>query len=189
MSTLFRNRYRIASTRSSTHDYSKPGWYYVTINTRDRIDWFGHVRHKRMCVNLNASIVWNCWFDIPNHFSNVSIDTFIVIPDHVHGIIRINYAMNNPDFVETLRDSIVDPSLQRASSLITYQPNTFGPLRSHSLSSIVHAFKSSITRIIRQSGHSNFKWQPRFYDRIIRTSKELENVRRYILDNPRNWNG
>lgn len=103
-SLLFRGKYRIPAARLTTWDYAMPGHYFVTICTDDRFPWFGHVEHQRMCVNDIGGIVDACWRDIPNHFDNVTSDAFVIMPDHVHGIVVIHPKTNHDDaVVETPR--------------------------------------------------------------------------------------
>ena len=110
------------------------------------------------------------WQEIPSHFDGVYLDEYVIMPNHVHGIIVIN----RPDDVET-------------RYIASLQSNKFAPLKPGSLQAIVHAYKASVTRWCRKHDDDIFRWQPRFYDRIIRDERELNNVRRYIIDNPAKW--
>ncbi|MCL4547702.1 MAG: transposase [Bacteroidetes bacterium] len=159
---LFKNKYRIKSARLAEWDYSNPWWYYVTINTKDHKDFLGKVRNGKMIVNGLGRIAENCWKEIPNHYPASELDYFVVMPNHIHGIIIINSA------VETGHA----PSLQR---------------QTRSLSNIIGSFKSGVTKSVHNLGYTKFGWQPRFYDRIIRNEKELYNIRKYIEQNPLNW--
>jgi len=87
--TLYRNKYRIESTRLQNWDYSTPGYYFFTICTDDRINLFGEIINHQMSINDIGRIIWECWYDLPNHYSNLILDEFIVMPNHIHGIIRI----------------------------------------------------------------------------------------------------
>ncbi|MDJ0595018.1 MAG: hypothetical protein QNJ72_34410 [Pleurocapsa sp. MO_226.B13] len=110
------------------------------------------------------------WQDIPNHFNGVCLDEYVIMPNHIHGIIIIN----RPNNVET-------------RYIASLQSSKFAPLKPGSLQTIVHAYKASVTRWCRRNDDDIFRWQPRFYDRIIRNGRELNNVRQYIINNPVKW--
>jgi len=192
MPILFHNRYRIASIRLPQFDYAQAGYYFITICTKNRQPWFGEIRNGMMCVNEVGTTAYNCWYAIPNHFPHVSIDTFVVMPDHVHGIVKINRQYNhthNDVVVETLHaTSLPLPQHEQPSNIQTNSQffSSISP-KSSSLPIIIRSFKSAITNKCHADGYKNFQWQPRFYDRIIHNASELNVVRQYIIDNPKNW--
>lgn len=157
-------KYRIESARLKNWDYSTAWWYYVTINTKNHIEWFGIVENKKMYLNDIGKIVEKFWQEIPQHYNSVELDYFIIMPNHLHGII----ILNNPD-VET----------PYKASLQQKQPPTLGI--------VINGFKGAVTRWCNKNGYSNFKWQSRFYDRIIRNDMELYKIRNYIEQNPLRW--
>lgn len=134
------NKYRIESARLKDWDYSSAWWYYVTINTKNHVEWFGKVKNRKMILNQIGEIVKQEWLKTEQIRENVELDYYIVMPNHLHEIIIIN------ESVETTRRVIST----------TLQPNSLG--------SIVGQFKSVCTKQIRRF-ESNFKWQSRFYDR------------------------
>ncbi|MDP2039146.1 MAG: transposase [Ignavibacteria bacterium] len=165
----FKETYRVDSARLQEWDYSTPWWYYVTINTKDHIEYFGNAETGKIQRNELGLVVEECWKEIPKHFLNVELDYYVIMPNHVHGILiltdkRKDVACN----VSTNKMSVISP-----------KPN--------SLSAVVRSFKSAVTKTIRENGYNNFAWQPRFYDRIIRSEKELFNIRKYIDQNPLKW--
>jgi len=164
----FKNKYRIESARLHGWDYSIPWWYYVTICTKNMNPWFGEVKKGKMVLNDVGKIAFKLFEEIPIHFKYVDIDYFVIMPNHVHGIIIIE------DSVET-RDR-VSPQTQQ-----------FGNPIKNSLPVIVNQYKGSVTRAIRKSGNPTFQWQPRFYDHIIRNEKDLFRIRKYIDLNPLKW--
>ena len=167
----FQNKYRIETSRLKEWDYTNPWWYYVTINTKDHVKYFGIVVHGKMILNELGKLEDKCWKEIPNHFTNVELDYFVVMPNHVHGIIIIN-----PN-VKTCHCKSLQETERRFSK----------PIK-NSLSVIINQFKGSIKRLANQNGFESFSWQSRFYDRIIRNEKELYNIRQYIEQNPIKWN-
>ena len=76
-------------------DYSSPGWYYVTICTKDRIEWFGEIKNNKMILNASGQIVLNVWNQIPQHYQGISIDELVIMPNHLHGIIIIETIRRN----------------------------------------------------------------------------------------------
>jgi len=87
MSELFGDKYRISSTRLPNRNYSEPGYYFVTICTKERFPRFGDIQDGKMILNDNGKIVQETWLTITKHFNNVRLDEFVVMPDHVHGIL------------------------------------------------------------------------------------------------------
>ncbi|OGI20723.1 MAG: hypothetical protein A3B68_09300 [Candidatus Melainabacteria bacterium RIFCSPHIGHO2_02_FULL_34_12] len=89
MDELFKNKYRIKSTRLKNYDYSSNGTYYVTICTKNRECCLGAVNDRKIKLSTMGKIVEQCWHETIKHFNNVILDEFIVMPNHVHGIIII----------------------------------------------------------------------------------------------------
>ena len=155
--TNFKNTFRIESARMKEWDYASPWWYYVTINTMNHNDYFGKVVKEIMLMNDLGRIVDDCWKNIPKHFPNVELDYYVIMPNHIHGIIIINPVVETPY------------------------------MASLPLGDIIGKFKAAVKRWANKNGCNNFAWQPRFYDRIIRNEKELINIRKYIDLNPLKW--
>lgn len=76
------------SIRLKAYDYSQPGWYFLTLCTHDRRPIFGHVAGGKMILNNGGQVAHQCWLEIPDHFPQSVLDEFVVMPDHVHGIIE-----------------------------------------------------------------------------------------------------
>jgi REP element-mobilizing transposase RayT len=88
--SLFINRYRIESARLEGFDYSSEGCYFITICTNERKHIFGEISDGIMALNDAGNIVMECWNDLPNHYPNLILDEFVIMPDHVHGIMIID---------------------------------------------------------------------------------------------------
>lgn len=165
----FKKKYRIASNRLKEWDYSTPGYYFVTICAQNRVRWFGEIKRGRMLVTQAGEIA-NEELHITEHIRpNISVDAWIVMPNHIHAIIVINETPKV--FVETPRRGV----------------STKNNWRSGALGAIINQYKSKCTKRIRTSGCVDFAWQARFYDRIIQDEKSLENIRTYIVGNPIKW--
>ncbi len=160
----FRNKYRIASARLASWDYGSNAAYFVTICTKGRAHAFGEVRDGQVHLTPLGEEVWSCWRAIPEHFPFVVLGAFVVMPNHVHGIIIIAKP--------------VDVGTQ-------WQPNQFGP-QSQNLASIVRGFKIGVTKYARQH-QIVFTWQARYHDHIIRNAAEHDRISKYIVENPQKW--
>ncbi len=148
------------SIRLKGYDYTQPGAYFVTIVTRHRDMLFGRVVNGVMQLNEYGRIVEWTWHDLPNHVANITLDAFVVMPNHVHGIIIINPPAN-------------------AGA---------GP-KPHGLPEIVRQFKTfSARRINARRGVRGMPvWQRNYYEHIIRNQRALDAIRRYIIENPARW--
>ena len=181
----FKNTFRIESARLKEWDYSNPWWYYVTINTKDHICYFGKVVSNKVELNELGKLVRDEWLKTKDVRKNIDLDYYVIMPNHIHGIIIINGSE-----VETHRVRLGKDETQISTVNANASPDAFdASLRivGNCLSDIVRGFKSAVTRKALKIGLTNFSWQPRFYDRIIRDEKELYNIRKYIELNPLKW--
>ena len=192
MSSKYRNKYRIESTRMTNWNYGWKGYYYITINTHQRIRHFGRIINGRMILSETGKIAMDELLKTPEirPDMNITIDTYVIMPDHIHAILHIG---RNP---YNSKDATPGVSKATPGTLSIKTDNTTpiihssskqGPQRNN-LSSILRGYKSAVTVRARQINPS-FKWQERFHDRVIRDARGLSNVRRYIRNNPRNWKG
>jgi REP element-mobilizing transposase RayT len=143
--------------------------------------FFGDVDENEAWLSPVGEIARQHWADIPTHFGHARLDEFVVMPNHVHGIVIIE----DPG----VEASDVRPGVEtrHVASLQQLQQNRFGPLKPGSLQAIMHAYKAAVTRWCRQNGHDAFAWQPRYYEHIIRNDQDLARIRQYIRDNPAQW--
>lgn len=165
----FKQKYRIASSRLKEWDYGTPGYYFVTICTQNRVRWFGEVSLDRMIFSPIGELVAQELLKTAQIRPNVSLDTWVVMPNHIHAIVVIEENPGEP--VETPRRGV--------STKNNWRPGTLGV--------IINQFKSICTKRVRASGCEDFAWQTRFYDRIIQDEKSLKNIRAYIVGNPLQW--
>ena len=191
MCSLFKNKYRIGSKRYPGYDYSSPGRYFVTICTKNKIPCFGKIENGEMVLSEIGKIADKHWRKIPDHFRYIKLDAFIIMPDHLHGIIIINEKLNN-NVVETLHATFL-PSIE--SDLPSIKSEFLNPVngkmslispKTGSLGSIIRSYKSVVSKNIHQI-NPDFSWQSRFNDHIIRTNRELCQIRKYIIMNPLKW--
>jgi putative transposase len=156
------------SIRLKDFDYSQPGEYFVTLCIHDKKCVFGKVMEENTILSSIGEIAKKCWEEIPVHFPHVRLDEYVIMPNHLHGIIIIT----------DCRD------------LINQIPTKNFPLMKspkETLGKITRYYKARSAKLIHNSGYVDFQWQSLFYDRIVRSDKELNNIRDYITDNPLKW--
>ena len=193
MCALFRNRYVIGTKRYNGYDYSLPGKYFVTICTKNKKPDFGKIENGEIKLSDIGIIARDLWIAISDHFPNIELDEFIIMPDHIHGIISIN--TNFDDIVVETRHAsfLLQPPLHNKNEIGNpelhiksgNQKTRISP-KPGSLGAIVGSYKSAVSKIIHKS-KPDFAWQPRYYDRIIRNHSQLSRIRKYIRENPQNW--
>ena len=181
----FRGKYRIASARLSGWDYATAAAYFVTVCTGDRHPFFGHIAHQVMYRSQLGQMAWDIWDLIPSQFPHCTLDAFVVMPDHIHGILVIGDDgidhIGRRDAINRVSTGTPDESSQPAPGGVTQHHNPM--LSPHSLSRVMRWYKGRCTHDMRAL-RPDFGWQSRYYDRIIRNDKELEAVRHYIKTNP-----
>ena len=166
----FKAKYRVKSARLQSWNYGWNAAYFVTICIADKVCHFGDVLDGEMKFSAIGLWAEKCWLEIPDHFPFVLLDSFVVMPNHVHGIIIIDKPVETQN-VET----------QNIASL----QNKFGP-QSKNLASVVRGYKIGVTKYAKPL-HINFVWQPRFHEHIIRKEETYLKISEYIQDNPRKW--
>jgi REP element-mobilizing transposase RayT len=162
------------SLRLETWDYSWPAAYFIIICTHNRQNFFGKIENKKMILSKFGQIACSTWLEIKSHSKNTEFADFVIMPNHVHGIIILKNKYN----VET-RHAL---SLQNKKfSTVRYQ----NPGK-NSISSIIGSYKSAVSKEAHKI-NKQFKWQSRFYDHIILNEESFEKISLYIKNNPINW--
>ena len=187
--TLYKNKYRVESARLKGWDYSWPGYYYITIVTKNRKWFFGNVINSKMMLSEIGTIAEKYWLEIPEHFENTVLDEFVVMPDHMHGIIVIR----TPDLGVSMMPGVKTPGEKTPYQGVSTERSRSSPNRVVSthwtpgnIGVIINQYKRICTIKSREI-NPGFGWLPRFYDHIVRDNHELNRIRRYIRDNPANW--
>lgn len=189
----FKNKYRAESARREGWNYSQNGCYFVTICTENKKIFFGEVLGNEDEAGVELSeigkITDKFWLEIPKYFPFVRLYEHIIMPNHIHGIVEIDYGENDKivalQKVETQYLASQRLETQGIASLRSEYKNKFGS-QSNNLSSIIRGFKSGVKKYATIN-NIDFAWQPRFYDRIIRNEKEFGKIREYIINNPLKW--
>lgn len=161
------------SIRIKEYDYTSPGAYFVTLVTYQRDCLFGEIRDAKMALNDLGSIADECWRAISEHFPFVELDAYVIMPNHVHGIIVI-------------RESVGARHVCPSGYASPQQPPR-GPAP-RSLGAIVGSFKSAVTKRIGRELNATGIWQRNYYEHIIRNEKDLQRITDYIEMNPLRWN-
>ncbi len=157
------------SVRLKGYDYSTPGLYFVTVCAEGRKSIFGRIDNATVGLSRLGQIVHETWLALPQHCSSVNLHVFVVMPNHIHGILQIAGRLPTKP---TLQD--IESDRPRVDS--------------HSLGAIVRSFKSAVTSRARlELPLSTEIWQRTYFERVIRDGEEFSNATRYITENPLRW--
>ena len=172
------NRPQRRSPRKAGFDYTTPGAYFVTICSHNRRHIFGHIASNQMVLSSVGQIAQDRWAALPDHHPQVKLDQFVIMPNHVHGIIWLHI---EPDTNLSIRTAPVQSVATVSTEKAEVAPGSLG--------AVVRSYKASVTRIVNQqeSGERTKIWQGRYHDSIIRTERALHAIRRYIVENPCRW--
>ena len=166
--------------RLKTFDYAKEGYYFITTCTHNRREWFGIINGGEMILNECGVVVKKCWENLPNHYPAIELDSFVIMPNHVHGIIVIKNIGNG--LVDPLADSPGGNGLKPL-------PTDTQSHKLHGLPEFIRGFKTFSSRRIHETltHGKQFRWQKSYYDHIIRDEISLKKIREYIQSNPLKW--
>ncbi|MDZ7935614.1 MAG: transposase [Emticicia sp.] len=202
MADKFQNKYRIPSARHPNWDYGKDGAYFVTICTKNRQHFLGECANGRMKLSTVGAIVQGFWYEIPKHFPFVELGEFVVMPNHIHGILILDkngFDENIIDPIDPVETgqcvetghcpvSTNDASINKSDSDRTIGQKRFRNQGKNTVSSITGSYKSICSKHIHADFPSmNFDWQTRFWDNIIRDDEAFNTISQYIINNPKNW--
>ena len=177
------------SIRLQGYDYSQSGAYFITINTDNHICLFGDIVNGEMVLNAAGSIAEQWWLEIPNRYSNVELDEFVIMPNHVHGILIVGAIHELPLQTLPLQTlPLQTPLIQTPPSNDSFQNSTTNR-RKMLLPKMIGYFKMNSAKQINQicATPGVPVWQRNYYEHIIRNENDLANVRQYIFNNPIKW--
>jgi putative transposase len=172
--------HRRKSIRLQGYDYSQAGAYFITICTHNRVPLFGEIVDGVMVLNTAGQIVEKCWCAIPEHFPQVTLDEFVVMPNHVHGIITVG--ANNVGANDYLPLPSDETPIQSNEPPRPLQHGT-----SRTIGSMVRGFKIGVTRWFRANTDIHAVWQRNYYEHIIRNEDAYQKISEYIQTNPQRW--
>ncbi len=188
MDKKFGGKYRTGTARLAHWDYATEGGYFVTICVKDKRCVFGEVKDGHVVLNDCGRIVQDCWLAVPEHFPHTSLGPYVVMPNHVHGIIFIHDRVRRLDDGSVSNDAMMCRDAKFCVSTANgsaLDGNRFGP-QSMNLGSIVRGFKAGVTTSARDRGIP-FVWLERYHDHVIRHDQDLARISKYIEDNPLQW--
>lgn len=169
MNKPFPNRKTI---RLKDFDYSSSHAYFVTICCDRFSENFGYVKNESTILSDAGEVIKSCWLELENIFQKIELDEYIIMPNHFHGIVCIIGDVLSKD-----SDFLID---KNSEWILTKNPKL-------TLGKIIRHFKAKSTYLIRKNYFKDFTWQKRFFDRIVRNEKEMDNIREYIFSNPIKW--
>ncbi|ANH83448.1 hypothetical protein A8C56_22915 [Niabella ginsenosidivorans] len=163
------------SIRLKGYNYAQAGLYFITLCTHNRVHLFGQIINGEMVLNAGGRVAAKCWQDIPAHFPTAALHEYVVMPNHIHGIIELQ-----------------SPSV----GVQNFEPqqmgteNKFQHIIPQSIGSIVRGFKIGVTKWFRyENGFAQNAqiWQRNYYEHIIRNDAAYHRIANYILNNPAKW--
>jgi REP element-mobilizing transposase RayT len=169
------------SVRLPAYDYAQAGAYFVTICTKNRIAFFADARVR--------AIAEQCWLEQPKHVDNMKLDEWVVMPNHVHGIVILGRGEDTvaADGRDQCRGVQLNaPTTSRAAGDARSIRHAVISPQSGSLGVIIRTYKAAVTALCRDAGRE-FAWQRNYYEHIIRDEDDLWRIRDYIRMNPVDW--
>jgi REP element-mobilizing transposase RayT len=175
------------SIRLQGYDYSESGSYFITICTYKKEHLFGEIVNSEMKLNLIGQYAYNQWKQIPQRFENVELNEFVIMPNHIHGIIVI--VSGRGEGLENCHNFPPKSTFSNPSPIQDHSTSRFNGTVPGSIGAIIQNFKSGTSRKINAMPEmKNVKiWQINYYDHIIRDREDYDRIVEYIRDNPSNW--
>ncbi|MCJ7524623.1 MAG: transposase [Candidatus Aminicenantes bacterium] len=178
------------SLRLKGWDYSSPHYYFITICTKDRQCLFGEITNSIITLNTAGEMLNEEWRNIPSRFDFLELDEYIIMPNHVHAILHIicrGEPCVRPE--PCIHPRSLDDHIEEGE----HEVRPYGT-ESGSLGRIIQAYKSITTHnYIQQMKNFHWPefqkrlWQRNFFEHIVRSERELWQIRQYIFGNPANW--
>jgi REP element-mobilizing transposase RayT len=147
-------------------DFTSPGWYFITICTAKMRFVFGVIVNGRMVLNAAGRVADQFWREIPAHFPRAVVDEYVVMPNHVHGLLQL----------------VDSPTACHSATACRGGMEAFGKPVAGSVPTIMRSYKSAVTRALGEQ-----VWQGRFYEVRARDDAARMNIRHYIRANPQNF--
>lgn len=181
------------------YDYSRAGLYFITICCQNRACLFGKIANGKMNLNEYGQIAYNEWLKTTEIRKNVELDVFVIMPNHIHGIVRL---LGNDDIgrgeLHSPNDNTTPNTNTAPNTNTTPNDNISGinkggecnsPLRgtSNTIGAIVRGYKSSVTKQLNVFNIGCHVWQRNYYEHIIRNIQSYQNISNYIINNPAKW--
>jgi putative transposase len=166
------------SIRLRGYDYAGEGAYFITIVCKDRVHWFGEVRDDVMHLSDAGRIAQEEWLRTAELREQVSLDAFVIMPNHIHGILLIGDPLPSLAGIGMYAQTGLPRNAPTSPTITGPRPDTLG--------TIIRMYKQACTIRIRKE-HPEFVWLRDFHDHIIRNQESYDRIRQYIINNPKNW--
>jgi REP element-mobilizing transposase RayT len=177
------------SIRLADYDYSQAGYYFVTVCTQAGLAVFGNIAEGKMALNDTGRMIAVTWQKIPEYYNGINVDTFQIMPNHIHGIIIVGADSRFP--VGAVSRFPVGAGPRACPREV--HPQGVAPTRL-SLGDVVGRFKSLTTRkyvdgvnLNKWPSFDTHLWQRNYYEHVIRSENDLSGIREYIVNNPAKW--
>lgn len=186
------------SIRLKNYDYSGSGAYFITICVHNRENLFGKIENNKTILNDAGQIAFNEWIKTPEMRPNIQLDAFVIMPNHVHGILIINDSCRGtmhraPTTTHRAPTTTANFNTNINNAHGTHnharQIEQFGKPTSNTIPTIIRGYKSSVTKqinIIRTTPGIPV-WQRNYYEHVIHDTKGLNRIKEYIVKNPLSW--
>lgn len=153
------------SIRLKGYDYSRAGLYFITICTQNRLCLFGAIENGKMVLNDAGRLAEHCWLEIPEHYPETELHEYVIMPNHVHGIVGV----------------------QNFEPLRGVRQNQYQKIIPRSIGTIIRGFKIGVTKWFRQNTTIRTVWQRNYYEHIIRDHPSYLKIAEYITTNSLTW--
>ncbi len=186
--TLYNNKYRIESNRLNGYDYTREGAYFITICVRYHQHRFGTIKDGKLLPTPEGEIAQQCWIELFEHFDTAKMDEFVIMPNHMHGIIFIDDPEQKAAHHKQIQQAALEDEeyfLLPPRGGITGDNNVM--LTRHSIGKMLRWYKAKCTYKIRNELGKPFEWQGNYYDNIIRNEIDFRRIQDYIINNPVKW--
>ena len=182
------NLLRRRSIRLKGYDYSRNGLYFITICCQDKRSRFGQVIHGKMVLNAYGQIAYDEWLKLQERFSNLQLDVFQIMPNHMHGVV----ALVGATLAVAPNDVVAPNDAVAPNDVVANDYNRAGASPAPTIFDIVGAYKSLVAngclKIYKSKNEIMGKlWQRNYYEHIIRNEKSYQNISKYIINNPCKW--
>jgi putative transposase len=172
------------SIRLKNYDYSQAGLYFITIACQDHICLFGNVINENMILNDYGKIAHDTWFQTSIIRPNIAVEEFVIMPNHMHGILRIKYIIpTNSSTIKEQNDVVSAEKSNRNNDHSNHQLQS----PSQTIGAIIRGYKSSVTKQLVTLGVVQKIWQRNYHEHIIRNTQTHQKIVNYILNNPKRW--
>ncbi len=187
------------SIRLKGYDYSQAGLYFITICCYNRKHLFGSIVDGQMILNVFGQVAYKEWLKTPELRPNVELGEFVIMPNHLHGIIKLSPTDDTIPLSNTSKGDIIPLSNTSKGDTIPLNNTSKGELHSphtppsqfrspsNTIGAIVRGYKSAVTKQLNSMEIGCVVWQRNYYENIIRSEESYLNISNYILKNPAKW--